>query len=114
MSGKSGKRPRDIPANPDKLYADAGWVNWPHWLGYKYCVNRRRQDWRPFREAQEEVHRLRLRLLCEWQEWSKSGKRPCDIPASPDKLYADAGWFNWLHWLCYKHRAKPAGELWRG
>ena len=31
---KSGKRPSNIPSNPDRTYRDAGWVSWPDWLGY--------------------------------------------------------------------------------
>jgi hypothetical protein len=29
----SGKRPRDIPSNPDKVYKNKGWINWKDWLG---------------------------------------------------------------------------------
>ena len=30
---KSGKKPADIPANPHKAYAEAGWTSWGDWLG---------------------------------------------------------------------------------
>ena len=35
-SGIAGKpeRPDNIPAKPDALYKDNGWINWPDWLGY--------------------------------------------------------------------------------
>jgi hypothetical protein len=31
---KSGTKPPDIPSNPHKPYAEAGWVGYPDWLGY--------------------------------------------------------------------------------
>ena len=30
---KSGQRPSDIPAHPDRTYRDDGWISWPDWLG---------------------------------------------------------------------------------
>ena len=30
---KSGKKPADIPSNPDLTYAEAGWAGWGDWLG---------------------------------------------------------------------------------
>jgi len=30
---KSEERPRDIPAAPDQVYANAGWAGWNDWLG---------------------------------------------------------------------------------
>ena len=29
-----GSRPKTIPSNPDKAYADDGWVSMPDWMGY--------------------------------------------------------------------------------
>ena len=28
-----GKRPKDIPSNPNTTYEGEGWVGWPDWLG---------------------------------------------------------------------------------
>ena len=30
---KSGKKPADIPSNPNSVYAEAGWSGWGDWLG---------------------------------------------------------------------------------
>jgi hypothetical protein len=32
---RTGKRPHDIPHDPDRTYRDAGWLSWADWLG---CV----------------------------------------------------------------------------
>jgi len=31
---KSGRRPEDIPSNPQNTYAEAGWAGTGDWLGY--------------------------------------------------------------------------------
>ena len=31
---KSGKRPEDIPTNPNHKYAGSGWIGYGDWLGY--------------------------------------------------------------------------------
>jgi hypothetical protein len=43
--------------------------------------------------AKEEAARL------VWLEYCASGKKPADIPANPDVVYADEGWAGWCDWL---------------
>jgi hypothetical protein len=31
----SNERPKDIPAHPDRVYKDEGWIDWPDFLGYE-------------------------------------------------------------------------------
>jgi hypothetical protein len=31
---KSGEKPVDIPANPNRTYFNKGWAGYPDWLGY--------------------------------------------------------------------------------
>ena len=35
MEKEEGTRPPNIPANPDTVYKDTGWISMPDWLGYK-------------------------------------------------------------------------------
>jgi chorismate-pyruvate lyase len=93
---KSGKKPHDIPASPGGVYADAGWVSWGDWLG---TGRRAPGDWRPFKAARAFVRGLKLKNQMEWIVYAKSGKKPDDIPSSPEKAYADAGWVSWGDWL---------------
>ena len=30
---EKGRRPDDVPSNPNKTYKDNGWISWPDWLG---------------------------------------------------------------------------------
>jgi hypothetical protein len=87
---KSGKRPKNIPASPSTVYPDE-WKNWGDWLGYNH-------QFIPFNEAREYVRGLGLKKQTEWNTWSKSGKRPKNIPSSPSTVYPDE-WENWGDWL---------------
>ena len=80
----------------------------PDWLGYE---GRRMQPTKygqmlPFEKAREWVHTLGLKSQKEWQEWSKSGERPTNIPSDPGRTYRDAGWVSWPDWRRY--------DSWRG
>ena len=95
---KSGKKPADIPANPDKTYAEAGWAGMGDWLGTGRLATHLRQ-YRSFKKARAFVRRLGLKSQTEWSEYSKSGKKPADIPADPYQVYAEDGWSGWGDWL---------------
>jgi superfamily II DNA or RNA helicase len=92
----SGKKPRDIPANPGNTFAEAGWAGYGDWLG---TGRRRGAEFRPFKVALAFVRGLGLKSVAEWQGYCRSGKRPADIPAGPDQTYANAGWGGWGDWL---------------
>jgi superfamily II DNA or RNA helicase len=95
---KSDKRPRDIPHNPDRVYADAGWSGWGDWLGTATVATRLRK-YRSFKEARAYARRLGLNSFEEWRQFSKTGQKPQDIPSTPSRTYANAGWFGWGDWL---------------
>ena len=92
---KSGHRPSDIPASPERTYRDAGWVSWPDWLGN----GKERVAWKSFTEGRAYVQGLELKSQKEWWAWNKSGQRPSDIPSTPDQTYRDDGWISWPDWL---------------
>ena len=100
---KSGKRPEDIPYAPPRTYAKEGWSNWGDWLGTGNIANSRRK-FRSFINARAFVHRLELKSWDEWSEYCKSGKKPKDIPAHPDRIFADDGWAGFGDWLGYAHK----------
>ena len=91
----SGKKPDDIPANPNTTYKDF-WVSWGDWLG---TGNTHKKEYRSFEDAREYVRNEKLDSQRDWQKWSKSGKRPDDIPSSPARTYKDSGWICWADWL---------------
>ncbi len=102
---KSGKLPPDIPANPYSVYRDRGWGGRGDWLGTGTIATRNR-EYRPFRQARAFVRSLGLKSRVEWQTYSKSGKRPPDIPGEPGKVYRDQGWAGERDWLGTPQRRK--------
>ena len=88
--GRSGKRPPFIPFVPDRVYKDAGWVNWADWLGFSFL---------PFEKARAYIRKLGLKNREEYREWLKSGKRPKTIPHEPENIYKYTGWSGLGDWL---------------
>jgi superfamily II DNA or RNA helicase len=95
---KSGKRPSDIPTNPNITYANAGWTGWGDWLGTGRLSNSLRQ-YRLFKDARNFVRGLGLISNKAWRDYLSSGRRPVDIPSGPDRTYAKVGWAGWGDWL---------------
>lgn len=46
-------------------------------------------NWRAFKEAREFARSLKLKGLDEWKAYCKSGKKPHDIPNTPQAVYKD-------------------------
>ena len=98
MYSSSGQRPHDIPSNPNETYKDKGWVGMGDWLGNgKNVVSNK--EFLPFKEAREFVRSLGIEKSEEWQEYSKSGQKPNDIPSNPGKIYKGNGWKGLGDWL---------------
>jgi superfamily II DNA or RNA helicase len=92
---RSGKKPTDIPANPNRTYK-AKWKGYGDWLGTG-SISTHLQEYRPFEKARKFVHTLKLRSGTEWKRYCKSGKKPIDIPANP-RIY-EAKWKTMGDWL---------------
>lgn len=93
---KSENRPLNIPSSPDKYYKHHGWINFEDWLGSDY--KSARVNFKPFLEAREYVHQLRLESGKEWKQYCQSGSKPADIPATPSQVYARE-WKGLMDWL---------------
>jgi hypothetical protein len=95
---KAGRLPPDIPANPEPVYSNAGWVSWGDWLGNGRQSGRDRQ-YMPFELARAYVQRLKLRTAQDWYAHAKSAERHAGIPSNPHRTYRDSGWCNMGDWL---------------
>ena len=101
VRGRTKKRPKlpsNVPATPNAVYKNCGWVSWPDWLGYKL------RGFRDFGRARVFARSLGLNSIVEWKSFCRGrlpriGKLPTDIPRSPQSVYADSGWRNWADWL---------------
>ena len=54
-----------------------------------------------YEDAKKFAHNLRLKSSKEWNDFSKGGKKPVNIPSSPNRTYENSGWVNWKEWLGY-------------
>ncbi|MFY8012785.1 MAG: integrase repeat-containing protein [Saprospiraceae bacterium] len=95
---KSGQKPEDIPAAPNRTYEKVGWKGMADWLGSGTMANQLR-EYKPFEEAREFVRKLKVKSQKEWQAYCKSGLKPDDIPTKPDKTYKKNGWNGFGDWL---------------
>jgi superfamily II DNA or RNA helicase len=91
---RAGQRPNDIPSSPHVHYKNRGWVSWSEWLG-----TARRRQFMEFPSARAYARSLGLKTSRDWLVFSKSGKRPRDIPSKPSVFYRDEGWNSWPDWL---------------
>ena len=101
---KSGARPHDIPANPNRTYKSSGWTSFGDFLGYavgKAARNTKESEFRSFEDARAYVHTLGLMSVKEWEAWRASGARPYDIPSDPYVTYASSGWTSYGDFLGY-------------
>ena len=100
---EKGELPEDIPAKPDRVYRDKGWLGFGDWLGTGEVATYLRQ-YRPFKEARKFARSLGLKSQTEWRKFTKGeipgkGPLPPDIPAYPGQVYKDKGWSGIRDWL---------------
>src|SRR5262249_50808091 len=93
-SGKIVEIDGDVPVGMKMKLADFAEA-----ISTKIWENVGRVNWRPFEDARAFVRDLGLKSAVEWTDYCKSGKKPDDIPSSPEYIFADAGWAGWGDWL---------------
>jgi len=96
---KSGKRPKNIPSNPERHYKNSGWISMSDWLGLES------NGFLPFEEARNFVRGIGLENVKQWHDYAKS-VRPSNIPSNPDQTYEKDGWVNWGDWIGKKLNSK--------
>lgn len=94
----SGKKPNDIPSNPNSIYKNKGWKGIGDWLGTGAIASFLR-NYLPFEDARIFVHSLDIKNQKEWKNYSKKGNKPYNIPANPNQVYQNNGWAGFGDWL---------------
>lgn len=92
---KSGKKPDDIPSNPNETYTKE-WISMPNWLGSKNLSNTRR-TYITYDECRKIGQKNKITSQKEWEKFSKSNKRTSKIPGHPRDVYKNSGWISWGH-----------------
>ena len=54
---------------------------------------------------------LKLKTIRDWKKIGFANLPP-DIPASPDNIYKNSGWTNWVDWLGTINKANPKIKYW--
>ena len=52
------------------------------------------KKFRDFESAREFVQSLNFKNSDDWREYCTSGKKPDDVPATPDRVYKNKGWIS--------------------
>lgn len=96
-----GRKPMDIPSNPDAIYEGKGWQGWSDFIGAK--VHSNPGHFRPYEEASRYAKTLGVFTCEQWHEYFRDPKnlenKPDDIPLSPNYAYKKAGWTSWGDFL---------------
>ena len=95
---KGDDRPSDIPSDPRQAYKNAGWIDMGDWLGTG-TVAPQLMHYRPFAEARDFARKKNFKSGAEWRAFAKTPGKPTDIPASPARIYSEAGWRGMGDWL---------------
>jgi superfamily II DNA or RNA helicase len=107
---KSGALPSDIPSNPNRTYAQEGWLGIGDWIGTG-AISSHKRRYRPFEEARSYARRLGLKTRDDWMVHTRSGQLPADIPANPHTVYATEGWMNTGDWLGTGRKRRSPSKL---
>jgi superfamily II DNA or RNA helicase len=89
---KSVNKPNNIPSNPNKIYKNE-WISMGDFLG-TLNISTQRMTFLPFEDAKKFVRGLNIKSETEWRKFKKSGKKPNNIPSTPENIYKD----EWLSW----------------
>jgi superfamily II DNA or RNA helicase len=95
---KSGEKPDDISGSPHNTYKNKGWTNYGDWLGTGRVASQN-MTYLKFSESRDFARKLKLNAIREWKTYVKSGKKPENIPSTPNYVYKNEGWINWGDWL---------------
>jgi len=100
---KKGRKPEDIPSCPSVVYRDKGWKSWGDFLGTGF-VALSKKKFRSFEDARKFARSLNFKSSTEWKKYRKGkleskGKKPDDIPTTPDVSYKNKGWKGWGDFL---------------
>ena len=88
------------PRQGHKVYTDDGWQGRGHWLGTGKTGNTRNMThFLPFGEALAVARSLGPASRFEWQQWSREGVRPRNVPSAPNEVHTDHRWEGWGHLL---------------
>jgi hypothetical protein len=109
----SGNKPKNIPSNPNSIYANDGWIGYGDWLGTNN-VRTRDVQFTKYKDALKIINSLELKSSQDYILWWRDiGKTLVPkLPAKPFNTYKNDGWISWKEWLGKKSKySKTATDL---
>ena len=89
---KSGLKPNNIPAAPDTVYKNEGWLSWNDFFGTKI-------NWLKYEDVENIIRTFNIKTQKEYQTYCKSESKLYNIPTNPSLVYKDKGWISWGKFL---------------
>jgi len=94
---KSGKKPKDIPSNPNKTYKNLGYINMGDWIGTGNIATNNR-EYVSYEEFKKFIRKNNIKSQSQWKLFVKEQKKlnnfPHNIPSNAFTTYADE-WEGW-------------------
>ena len=94
---KKGLLPEDIPVGANIVYGDS-FISMGDWLGTGRIADKYKK-FMTYKQAKKYIKNLNIRTASEWRTFSKSDKKPSDIPSGASRYYKDKGWVSWNDFL---------------
>ncbi len=96
---KIGEKPDNIPACPDIVYKDKGWISYGDFLGTGY-VHSSENHYLSFEEVKKFVRAIGIKNHTEWRSYIKGEipelpPKPSNIPSNLNICYKNKGWISW-------------------
>lgn len=91
---KEKRRGTQIPNNPERVYKNNGWVNWPTFLGNGQ--RSKKESWATYEEASQWGQENKIKGAKEW--YRLGDRRPSNMPTSPETTYKNQ-WVSWPEFL---------------
>nr|AIF07963.1 hypothetical protein [uncultured marine thaumarchaeote KM3_25_G08] len=100
---RSGKKPENIPANPQSVYKTKGWIGWYSFLGKKNNP----ANFISFSKSRKWARDSNIESANQWKTACKNNSIPVNIPRNPSQVY-EKSWQGWGDFLGtgYEHTKK--------
>jgi hypothetical protein len=83
----------ELPSHPERTYKD-------NWNGWEDFLINKKSPYLSYAKAKEIIGRMKVKSVKEYQTFSKTNKRPKNIPGDPCAVYKKTGeWKGWADFL---------------
>ncbi len=85
-----------VPAKPDDIYQNEGWIDAADWLGTN---NRKNVDWMTFEEAKKFVQSKNIKSKSDYRKLRRVAENSSLLPSMPERKYKDNGWIDFYDFV---------------